>query len=383
MSEFSTTALRYQQGGRDVYSFVMDLEEVQRYLPLRTADDSNSIKDTNRALVPSHTKRIRDYLHETTEWVMPAITLAATSDNLEFQAGSEDRMGTLTVRDDDDDEQRLFRIVDGQHRRHAIRDLIAMYESANKEEQWAAFGEQGLSVTLYAESDPVKIRQMFATMALSRAIDKNTQQQFDSSNPFNNTASFAIQNCRILDEGKRVDLQNRSLKRNSDQFVTHNDLKEIAVVLAQGLPVKPPSTSNVRFYRQEDEQQKLYERIRIFLDEFLPEAAQGYNDLISGDIDNLQLHLRRQESWLFEPPVMKLIAGCYYNWTQADEDTDALAAYLRDALNFDKIAALGQSDMQNLDVLQPDKPYKTMRNSAAQWKEAAVHICHNARDRER
>ena len=86
MAEFEPPAIAFRQGQRDVYSSVIDLEEVKRYLPLCTAEDSNHIKDTNRALVRSHTRKIEAYLAETDNWVLPAITLAATSDNARFTA---------------------------------------------------------------------------------------------------------------------------------------------------------------------------------------------------------------------------------------------------------------------------------------------------------
>ena len=381
MSEFKTTALHYRQGGRDVYSFVMDLEAVRRHLPLRTGDDSGAIKDTNRALVPSHYRKIRDYLDETEDWVMPSITLASTSDNLTFTANGDAGTGTLLVHNEDDDQKTLFRIVDGQHRRHAIQELMGLYETRGLTEEWTTFGEQGLSVTLYAESDPVKIRQMFATMALAKAIDRNTQQQFDSRDPFNNAASYAIENSVLLGKGTRVYRQSATLKRNSDQLLTHSDLKDVAVILSTGLPAKKPTTSVVKFHQKAEEQQKDYERMLTFLDEFLPEAGQAYSDLAENEIDDLMLGLKRQETWLFEPAIIKLIAGCYYKWTQSDDETDALASHLREGIDFNKIAAMGPSAVQEMGVL--DAKGRPVRKLAPEWDQAATQICQKARENDR
>ncbi len=113
---------------------------------------------------------------------MPAITLAVTSNNVTFTPTGERGIGTIRVTNDDDNERNLFRIVDGQHRRHAIEELLTEYEEQDAE-RWTALGESGLSVTLYAESDTVKIRQMFATMALSKPTDRNTQSSSTPATP--------------------------------------------------------------------------------------------------------------------------------------------------------------------------------------------------------
>ena len=161
MATFEKPAIAYQQGNRTVYSFVMDLEEVKRYLPLRTAEDANQIRDTNRALVPSHTRRIKYYLQETEEWVLPAITLAVSTQSVVFTSTEDRAVGSIQVSNDDDNERTLFRIVDGQHRRHAIEDLMADYEE-NNPDLWASVGASGLSVTLYEEST----RQRYARCSL-------------------------------------------------------------------------------------------------------------------------------------------------------------------------------------------------------------------------
>ena len=380
MAIFEKPAVTYRQGNRNVYSFVMDLEEVKRYLPLRTAEDSNQIKDTNRALVPSHTRRIKDYLAETEEWVLPAITLAVSTHSVVFTSTEGREVGTIRVSNNDDNERTLFRIVDGQHRRHAIEDLMADYEQKDPE-LWAGMGASGLSVTLYEESDPVKIRQMFATMALSKAIDRNTQQQFDSSNPFNNAASYAAENAVILAHGQRVNTQRQNLQRASDEFVTHNDLKDIAIALTLGVPVRAPSQTQIKYHRTAEQQEKLYENMKVFLDEFLPECSQHLSDLMNGEIPAAHISIVRTDRWILEPAFVKLMAGCYQIWTDSDQDTDALSHHIRNRMNFDRSVALGKSDAELLGLVDHSGQMpKTIRKTSPVWKDAAVKICHAARE---
>ena len=382
MSIFETPALTYRQGERDVYSFVMDLEQVKRFLPMRTADDANQIKDTNRALVLNHTRKIKQYLNETQEWVLPAITLAVSSENVQFKPQGNPGVGTIKVSNEDDNERNLFRIVDGQHRRHAIESLLTEYEEKDTE-RWTIMGECGLSVTLYAESDPIKIRQMFATMALSKTIDKNTQQQFDSSNPFNNAASYAIENSRMLDGGKRVNTQRQNLQSTSDEFLTHNDLKEIAIALTLGLPVTSPSQSMLKYHIAHEQQAKVYEHMTVFLDEFLPECHQRLTDLMAGDIPAAHLPIARMDQWVLDPAIVKLMAGCYQNWKASDEKTEALATYIHHQMNFERTATTDKSSVYQLQIVDNSgqRP-KIIRKTSQVWKEAAVTICLAAREQE-
>ena len=380
MATFEKGAITYRQGSRNVYSFVMDLEEVKRYLPLRTAEDANQIKGTNRGLVPSHIRRIKYYLEDTAEWVLPAITLAVSTQSVVFTCDEGQDVGVIRVSSDDDNERTLFRIVDGQHRRHAIEDLMSEYE-VNDPERWAAIGENGLSVTLYEESDPAKIRQMFATMALAKAIDRNTQQQFDSSNPFNNAAAYAVQNSEMLGNGKRVNTQRQSLQRASDEFVTHNDLKDIAIALTFGVPVRAPSQTQIKYHRTEEQQQKIYENITLFMDEFLPECSQQLSDMRAGDVPAAHVSLLRTDWWSFDPAFLKLIAGCYQMWTDSDSNADALAGYFRERVNFQRIVAMGDSDAVSMGLVDDSGRFaKPIRKTSQAWKEAAVKICHAARE---
>ena len=383
MATFTKPAISYRQATRDVYTFVMDLEEVKRYLPLRVAENASRITETNRALVPAQTRRIKTYLEETQDWVLPAITLAVSPKSVEFSPSlPENGVGQVTVSNDDDNERNLFRIVDGQHRRHAIEDMMAGFEESG-DERWVSMGENGLAVTLYVESDPIKIRQMFATMALSKAIDRNTQQQFDSSNPFNNAASYAMQNSEILDKGARVDASRQSLQRASDEFVTHNDLKDISIALTFGVPVRQPRQTQLKYHRSQDEQNKLYERILVFLDEFLPECNQQLADLKGGDIPLAHISTWRADRWIFEPAFLKLLAGCYQIWMDIHPNGDGLAQYIFSEMNFDRTVAIGLSDMQKLELIDSsgrvDKP---IRKTNPAWREAAVKICHAAREME-
>lgn len=110
------TAIRYLQGRRDVYLFSLTLAEIDQLLPSRSDDNLNTIQDANRALAPRHAGNIRRYLAETDDWVLGAITLAISPEAVRYEEQ------TLTV---GDDHEHPLRIIDGQHRRRAIANLLA------------------------------------------------------------------------------------------------------------------------------------------------------------------------------------------------------------------------------------------------------------------
>ena len=53
-------AEKFQQGGRSVYSFTLDLVSLNRILPIRV--NETITKDANRPLYPAHAKEIAEYL---------------------------------------------------------------------------------------------------------------------------------------------------------------------------------------------------------------------------------------------------------------------------------------------------------------------------------
>ena len=62
-------AQRFTQGGRYVYSFVLDLATLDRLLPVRVEERIAKAEDANRPLTLSHAKEIQEYLEKQEKWV--------------------------------------------------------------------------------------------------------------------------------------------------------------------------------------------------------------------------------------------------------------------------------------------------------------------------
>ena len=71
--ELTTPAQRFTQGGREVYSFILDLPEVDRLLPDRV--DETIIREANRRLTPRHAMAIQEYLEKQEQWLMGTLLM--------------------------------------------------------------------------------------------------------------------------------------------------------------------------------------------------------------------------------------------------------------------------------------------------------------------
>ena len=81
---FKTPAHRFQQGGRDVYGFALDIETLDKLLPDRV--DDRVVKDANRPLTPSHARKIQKYLEDRDDWLLGTLLLGISPEAINFQS---------------------------------------------------------------------------------------------------------------------------------------------------------------------------------------------------------------------------------------------------------------------------------------------------------
>ena len=70
---FRMPAQRFKQGHRTVFTFSLDLAQLDSMFPQRV--DEGMVRDANRRLTPSHAKQIEQYLLRHDDWVLGAILL--------------------------------------------------------------------------------------------------------------------------------------------------------------------------------------------------------------------------------------------------------------------------------------------------------------------
>lgn len=381
MTTLTKEAIASQQADRPTYSIVLSFAEIDEYLPSRLPQEANAISGVNRPVTPAQHRKIQEYLEQDPDWSLPPLTLAVSSDHLAFQPLASGATGHVTISSTDTQEQLPVLIVDGQHRRQAIHDLLAQHLTTNPD-RYRELSQRELNAVIYVEDQPIQIRQMFATMGLAKPIDRNTRQQFDSKDPFSNAAHHAIANSRLLQPEGRVNQQRPRIGPNSDCLLTHDNLKEISVTLALGLMSRAPATNHKKSYLAPAQQTILCQNIVTFLDDFLPSASQNYADIIEQSTGILPISIIRQNHWDLHIEFVRLIAGCYHNWSSSDNDPEPLARYMLKSIDYRRINTTSESFMTELELLHPDSRRPVTKNDP-NWQRVAEYICQEARNADR
>ena len=318
-------AQRFTQGGRDVYSFILDLPEVDRLLPVRVEDRIGMAEDANRPLTMSHVKEIQAYLEKQGKWVFGTLLLGIDPAEVEFLPGQEsDRAvvaGQLRIRDSG-----ALKIFDGQHRRHAIKDALESLKHNRRNSRLASLNGESLPIMLYAESSIDALRQMFVDASKSKPIEANVGAQFDWRNAFNSAADMLLGISEFL--GGRVEMQRARVQSNSTSIIAINQLSETLKILDVGINGRVSKERNEEHLANVDE---LVDKCWAWSDEFMPAARQEYDDLMSGEVDNADIPKLRANSMAYNATVIQIMAGCYYEWVKADPDWQPLAEFIRSA----------------------------------------------------
>ena len=320
-------AHRFRQGGRDVYACVLDLPALNARLPDRL--DDKIVKDANRQLTPSHAKRIQAYLSERPDWVLSSLLLGVPAKALDFRPYIEDdgapiQVGELHIRAECHAEMKMF---DGQHRRRAIKDVLRDLEmDIRRASKLSSLQACALPIMLYVEDDLDALRQMFADAAKTKTIERNVVARFDLRDPFNLAALWLEGNSYLF--AGRVEMEQASVSHTNNNIIAINQLSATLKTLAVGYRGRVSKDLSDQYMLTLDD---LYERCRTWADDFMPTARDEYEGLIAGDIDNSEIPMTRATSLAFNATVIRLFAGCYYEWTKGNADWKPLAEFVHGA----------------------------------------------------
>ncbi len=322
---------RFRQGGRDVYYFSLDMETLDGLLPQRV--DDSIVRDANRRLTPSHAKNIQMYLGEKDDWILGALMLGVSSDAVEFDPYSNEfgevanpSFGELRIRTNRVNTMRIF---DGQHRRRAIQDVLLELSHASDERSADKLNElrkSSLTIALYSEGDMGTLRQMFADASKTKRIEAHTIARFDQRDAFNLTAVKLSENSPLF-KG-RVEMERSSLTRSSHSILAINQLVAVLKNLEVGYGRRISSQLNEEYMLNLD---GLYNRCRIWANEFMPAAREEYSGLISGEIDSSEIPQFRAATFAYNVTFLRVLAGCYNLWTNKYDSWEPLAEFIRKA----------------------------------------------------
>ncbi len=320
----STPSHRFRQGGRDVYSFVLDLARLDGLLPDRI--DEDMVRDANRRLTPSHAKNIQSYLTDRPDWLLGSLLLGIAPDALEFTPGKDDKgnddnsFGELRIRAN---RLNTLRIFDGQHRRRAISNVLAgSQDNAGHTSQLEALIGSSLPVVLYAEQDIKALQQMFADASKTKPIEANTVARFDQRDAFNLAAAWLAKNSDLF--AGRVEMERTTPQRNTPYLISINQLAKALKTLEFGYKSRVSKARNDDLMQDLD---TLYERCMDWTDGFMPAARSEFNDLLTGAVDNDDIPRLRRTTFAYNSTVIRVMAGCLYEWREHGHNDKFLAQF--------------------------------------------------------
>ena len=319
-------AHRFSQGGRCVYSFILDLPVLDQLLPDRVDERIAKAEDANRPLTLTHARTIQEYLEKQEKWLFGAMMLGIDPKAVEFQPLQDSTLpvvaGQLRIHTADE-----WLIFDGQHRRRAIRDALeALRGDLRRKARLSILDGESVPIMLYEEPSINSLRQMFADAAQTRPIESNAVARFDRRNAFNLAADQLLVISEFL--GGRVEMERPSVARTSPNIIAVNQLASTLKVLDVGIKGRVSKERNDENLTKIDE---LVDRFWVWSDEFMPAARQEYDDLLAGEIDNTEISGMRSSTMAFNATVIRILAGCYHEWVNDGSDWKPLADFIRDS----------------------------------------------------
>lgn len=348
-NDLSAQAMRFVQGGRQVYGFALSLRELNGFLPRRVDDDI--VKDVNRRLTPSHADAIRGYFWEQPAWLSGGIMIAIDPELIEFEpfGRTDERFGEIRIPLSSLGHIMLF---DGQHRRRAILDLFRerdqQLRNLTKELEEAEFGGIGsdtiaklkhdlneiktrlnkleseqIPVLLYGEMDIDSLRQMFADAAKARPIDALTKSRFDARDPFNRAAEAVMNSSRLLNGN--VEMERSTISSTSDKLISYNQLATLLRTLQVGYYGRVSKQRALEF----DENDGLISKPGERFFEFLAKARDEYQRLADSDA---QPSRERGNTLAFNNTILRVVAAVWHEWVvKRNKDDVVLIELFRDA----------------------------------------------------
>ncbi len=320
-------AHRMTQGGRDVYHTVLRMHQFDQAVPDSVNEDVN--REHQRRFMPAHAKAILDYIARNDEWLLGPVTLSVSSPFVEFEEypSSEEgsgpsslpTLGELRLREG---AHAALRMIDGQHRRRAIRDFLSSTEG--DPERLVKFSESQMPVAIYVEDDIQAIRQMFSDLAQQRKMDPVTTTKFNTRDPFNRAAAEIRSKSWI---GPFVDEEYSRIRIESPKLLSLNQLADCLRTLRHGYGGR---VSRARMLAANVGYDKLVSDGLAWTDSFLPKARSEFQALRSGELKSEQMPDLRLNSLALNHMTLRLIAGCLAEWERRWPQLDAepLASFL-------------------------------------------------------
>ena len=353
---FRIPAYRFKQGQRTVFTFALDLAQLNSMLPQRV--DGEVVREANRRLTPSHAKQIEQYLKQHADWVLGAVLLGIDPDAVQFVPFKDDAgnpsssLGMLQI---PFSRMSMLRLFDGQHRRRAIQDVLSGLRDSEKEHERLlndakengdysgavtilseqlmevrskreSLESQSVPIVLYEEGDIKALRRMFADAAKTKPIEAVTSARFDDRDPFNRAAYEVAEQSDLLRD--RIEMERNTVARTNPNLLSFNQLATILKTLMFGYYGR---VSRVRNLEIEADHEPLVQLGIVWADDFLPATCKEYEELLDRDTeDDLLIPMSRRETFALNATVLRVLAACFHSWREeVGNNVEPLARFIR------------------------------------------------------
>jgi DGQHR domain-containing protein len=221
MSQFASTglalpALRGRQGSRVMYLVLPENNVLNTFF---TTEMEPQEDRSQRQLDPKHAREIGEYIIQNDgDYALGAITYAVDKPGEFEEVVPNSNIGVLRLPLD-----ARLRSIDGQHRRHGIKQAIDARES---------IGAHHTGLLIYVEEDLTKRRQMFSDMNNTpRKVSRAINVAFNSRDPFARVANQLVVEHPLL-EG-HIEVEAARVHQGSPHFYTlsavHDAIKRLFV----------------------------------------------------------------------------------------------------------------------------------------------------------
>lgn len=305
------------QAGRPVYYLSLRMEQFDDTVPTEVNPDT--IGAHQRRFVEGHAKAIGEYLRSATDWIFGPVTLTVDPDYVEFEPYETDageisetlpQLGQLKLKEG---ASSRLRIIDGQHRRRAIRDFMREApESQAVKERQNAFRDSQMPVAIYEEGNPKIIRQMFADIAKQRGIDAVTTARFDVRDPYNRAADQVMSKVTWL--SPLIEMDRSRVRPESEKLLSFNQLAACLRTLDVGYGGRISRARRLEALEGFDD---LVTRGVDWFSRFLPDSRSEYLGLQSMPADPDYLPLSRNKSLAYNYTMLRIWSACHSEWRRS------------------------------------------------------------------
>lgn len=249
----------YTQGGRLFLSAVLTIKEILATAKINktTKDEKRDItgdKFLNRKIDRTHVGKIVDYLVQTDQWILNSIMLNSSTPLKTFLYGEGSVVEGYVVLPSES----TTVTIDGQHRGEGLIKAVSHKPELEKD---------SIPVIISQEQNVDKVRDDFACLGQTKAIDRSTLVTYKTSDAENSIAKEIMEEAKIF-KG-RIQLEGSSISKKDNYFLFTSSLVSTAVAeLIYGGSDKKSKTKGLNLLKNEDFRTHAIKEAVIFYDKY-------------------------------------------------------------------------------------------------------------------